>query len=128
MTPSETDALAERLWELLGKATPGPYDFMEGQDIIRAIRGDLAVPLFDVRTPFGDPDMKAPTVMHAGKVMFRANSQAARDSASIKQARHNGLYLITLLKSVPTLLTERAEMRARIAALAQEIDSKETVQ
>ena len=113
------DTTAARLEVLLERATKGPFEYMEGPNLIRALRGDLAVPLFEIREPYCDPDMPVPTVRLGDKVVCRANSRAARDSASRKQGRANGRFLLEVLNALPALLSERRELKEALAALTK---------
>lgn len=83
----------EELKRLAEAATPGPWDRMPGRGLVRAIRDDLAVPLFEPLEPYSDPLLEASTCRVGREVVFRANSQAARESAAIRQAVHNSAFI-----------------------------------
>lgn len=94
-------------------ATPGPWDRMPGRGLVRAIRDDLAVPLFEPLEPYSDPLLDAPTCRVGGEVVFRANSQAARESAAIRQGVHNAAFIaLANPAAVLDLLDEIAKLRA----------------
>jgi hypothetical protein len=98
-----TDTIAE-LRALLAKATGGPYDHMEGMGIVRALRGDVAIPLFETRTPWHDPQHGAPTVRLAGEVVFRANSEGAKTSEALGREWNNAALVTAALNALPALL------------------------
>lgn len=91
-----TCAELDHLEQLARAATPGPYDHMRGRGLVRAIRDDLAIPLFEALQPYGDPVEAAPTCRVGKEVVFRANSTAARDSAEMKRQWRNGEYAAAL--------------------------------
>ena len=100
------------LARLAEAATQGPWDRMVGRGLVRAIRDDLAVPLFEPLEPYSDPLLDAPTCRVGGKVVFRANSQAARESAAIRQAVHNAAFIAAANPAtVLALLSEIAALR-----------------
>ena len=100
------------LARLAEAATQGPWDRMVGRGLVRAIRDDLAVPLFEPLEPYSDPLLDAPTCRVGGKVVFRANSQAARESAAIRQAVHNAAFIVAANPTtVLALLSEIAALR-----------------
>ncbi len=96
----EARADLDRLEALAKAATPGPWDHMKGRNLVRAIRDDLAVPLFEAQEPYCDPLLGAPTCRVGSKVVFRANSEAARQSAAMKQEHHNAAYIAALNPAV----------------------------
>lgn len=110
------------LVRLAEAATQGPWDRMAGRGLVRAIRDDLAVPLFEPLEPYSDPLLDAPTCRVGGKVVFRANSQAARESAAIRQAVHNAAFIaaanpvtvLALLSEIAALRGERDDVCARL--------------
>ena len=116
MTP-----LAERiaeLQELMARATEGPYDHMEGRGLVRALRGDMAIPLYEVQEANYDPARPAPTVrQHDGSVLFRAKSHNAETSVGFRRQRANGDFLCAILNTLPDLLASHAAQKARIAEL-----------
>lgn len=117
-TPDLTPEVVEELRRLAEKATPGPWMRMTGRELVRAIRGDLAVPLFEALEPICDPALAAPTVRVGKEVVFRANSAGARKSASMKQQAANAAYIAAANPAVIlALLAERAADKARIAHL-----------
>jgi hypothetical protein len=88
--------------------------------LVRALRGDRAVPLFDVRDVWHDPESPPPTVRRAdGTVLFRAGSEGARTSAAIKQAHANCRGLTAILNALPSLLAAARERDALREALEQ---------
>lgn len=102
------------LARLAEAATPGPWDRMAGRGLVRAIRDDLAVPLFEPLEPYSDPLLDAPTCRVGGEVIFRANSQAARESAAIRQAVHNAAFIAAANPDrVLALIAEVAALRAQ---------------
>lgn len=110
-TTRETTDHAE-LARLAEAATKGPWDRMAGRGLVRAIRDDLAVPLFEPLEPYSDPLLDAPTCRVGGEVVFRANSQAARESAAIRQAVHNAAFIAAANPAtVLALLSEIAALR-----------------
>lgn len=103
--------LGREIERLAAKATPGPFDSMPGY-LIRAIRGDVAVPLFETREIY-DP-LRAPTVRDSrGKVQFRAGSHDAQVSRSERQKHANTQLVALLLNNVPLILQALAEKAAR---------------
>lgn len=124
MTTPITDADLERLEELAGKATPGPWDTLHGDGPVRAIRGDWAIPLFDVRAPSDDPEMPAPTVRVGSEVIARADSTKARSLAAFKQAHRNAAYLAAANPSaIRALITRLRESDALLRHLRNQLDS-----
>lgn len=120
--PSEIDGSALRA--LVEKATPGPFDHRDG--LVRAIRGEMAVPLFEAR-PVYDPSVKAPTVRFPdGEVIFRAGSHDARHSFAEHQCRKNGEALAAILNALPALLDERAASEQHRNDLADKIQDQLT--
>lgn len=91
-----------RLKELAAKATPGPFDTMNGC-LVRALRGDLAIPIFEPRVPMG-PDEPAPTVRFAGKVQMRAGSHDARYHYAMGAERVNVELVALLLNALPAII------------------------
>ena len=105
-------------------ATPGPWDRMPGRGLVRAIRDDLAVPLFEPLEPYSDPLLDAPTCRVGGEVVFRANSQAARESAAIRQGVHNAAFIaLANPAAVLALLDSDAEKDAAITRLEAELSA-----
>ena len=102
----------DALEALLAEATPGPFD-RHSTDLVRAIRGDLAVPLFEPRSPLGDPDMPAPTVRDGRRVIFKAGSFDAKFSAAMKREAANVRLVVALLNSAPAIISELRALRAR---------------
>ena len=99
---------------LVGRATPGPYDHRSG--LVRAIRGDMAVPLFEVRGVY-DPTIIPPTVRYPdGKVLFKAGSHDARHSYAEHQRGRNGDALAAILNTLSDLLST---IRSQEAALVE---------
>jgi hypothetical protein len=111
-----TDTIAE-LRALLAKATGGPWDHLEGMGIVRALRGDVAIPLFETRTPWHDPQHGAPTVRLAGEVVFRANSEGAKTSEALGREWNNAALVAAALNALPALLdwVEAGEKALRMA-------------
>jgi len=95
--------LSDELERLAKDATPGPYDTMPGS-LVRAIRGDVAIPILEARAPWGEI-IKAPTVRGAeGKVLFRAGSRGAEASMVIHAEHRNIELAATLLNNLPTII------------------------
>ena len=125
MTTTREPADHAELTRLAEAATPGPWDRMAGRGLVRAIRDDLAVPLFEPLEPYSDPLLDAPTCRVGGKVVFRANSQAARESAAIRQAVHNATFIaaanpatvLALLSEIAALRGERDGLKNRVSCL-----------
>lgn len=114
-TPNTIRAAAE-------KATPGPWDNMPGRNLVRAIRGDLAVPLFEAMEPYSDPLLETPTCRVGKNVVFRANSQGARQSAALRQECHNAAYIAAANpQAVLSLLDQLAEKEADHSILFSEL-------
>jgi hypothetical protein len=108
MTPPDLDALEK----LADEATPGPWERMPGRGLVRAIRDDLAVPLFEPLEPYADPLLEASTCRVGKDVVFRANSQAARESAAIRQAVHNAAFMVGAQPAtIKALVAELKEAR-----------------
>lgn len=106
MTAMDSDALVldtDKLRALAAASTPGPYD---GRDyLVRAIRGDLAVPLLESRGVGWDPENDGPTVRDAfGVVVFRKGSSDAKMSQAIGREHGNVRLVAYLLNSVPAIL------------------------
>jgi hypothetical protein len=102
--PTPDAGLAEELAALVAKATPGPYDGGT-LGLVRAIRGDMAVPLLEARSPFCDP-RPAPTVRNDdGSVLFRAGTIDARQSRAFREEHANVELVAWLLNNVPAILT-----------------------
>lgn len=94
--------LIARLEAAKAKATPGPYD-VGPCNIVRAIRGELAIPLFEPRFAFDA--LPAPTVRDkSGKVIFRANSHDARLSRSMAQEIANSALIVELVNNLPEII------------------------
>lgn len=94
--------LADELERLAKKATPGPYD-VTTTGLVRALRDDLAVPIFEPRQSY-DP-LPAPTVRYpSGKVQFRKNSEGAKISRAFREERANSQLVAALLNSLPAIL------------------------
>ncbi|MES2173895.1 MAG: hypothetical protein V4523_08095 [Pseudomonadota bacterium] len=117
-----TDTTIAELRELLAKATAGPYDHMEGMGIVRALRGDVAIPLFETRTPWHDPQHGAPTVRLAGRVIFRANSEGAKTSEALGREWNNAALVAAALNALPALL-DRVEVGEDILQRLHDYDS-----
>ena len=100
---NQDNAVAEALERLAALATPGPYD-VGPCNLVRALRDDLAVPLFEPRDTFMDP-IPAPTVRDgAGDLVFRAGSNGARTSRALKQEVVNSQLVAALLNNLPTII------------------------
>ena len=104
-----------QLKNLAEAATPGPWDHMKGRNLVRAIRDDLAVPLFEAQEPYSDPLLGAPTCRVGREVVFRANSEGARQSAAMRQEHHNAAFIAaanpeTVLSLISTIERQAEEV------------------
>lgn len=112
--------MIDELRALMGRATPGPYDAF-APDMVRAVREDIACPLFDVREPWGEFAEKAPTVRnHDGSVLMRANCEGAKISAALRQQHANCAYLLALLNAAPDLLDRIERMEGALRQCADQ--------
>lgn len=109
----------EKLRGLLARATAGPFDHMEGMGIVRALRGDVAIPLFETRTPWGDQHHGAPTVRLGKEVVFRANSEGARTSEALSREWNNAALVSAALNALPGLLDELERKTKALDAIKQ---------
>lgn len=96
-------SLAADLRALGERATPGPYDTtMTG--LVRALRGDLAIPIFESRWPYADTRV-APAVREAsGKVQFRSESEGARIAMASAAEWSNVKLAAALLNNLDTII------------------------
>jgi hypothetical protein len=119
------------LRELLEKATKGPWEHARGRGLVRALRGDLAVPLFEPLEPYADPDLeKSPTVRVGTEVVFRANSQGAQQSAALRCQHYNAALIVAAVNALPDLLStiegqaeEIEHMRTALSVGAWRLDT-----
>jgi len=112
----------DALEKLADEATPGEWKRMPGRGLVRAIRDDLAVPLFEPLEPYSDPLLTAPTCRVGKEVVFRANSQGARESAAIRQAIHNAAFVAAANPAtIKALIAELKEAR-KVAAYYADAD------
>jgi hypothetical protein len=106
----------DALEKLADEETPGEWERMPGRGLVRAIRDDLAVPLFEPLEPYADPMLSAPTCRVGKEVVFRANSQAARESAAIRQGCHNARFIAAANPAtIKALIAELKEAREHLA-------------
>jgi hypothetical protein len=107
---------------MLAEATPGPYDISSG--LLRAIRGDRAVPMFEVREIWWDPERPAPTVRHfSGKVQFRAGSQAAKIAHAFKMEGRNLRAVHAALSTLPALIQRIEALEEALRPFAEAADA-----
>lgn len=109
---SPPDGLREVLEELRAlseKATPGPWEHMQGLNLVRAIRGDLAIPVLEARAPYGDPLARGPTVRSAGEIVFRKGSKAADEAEAFKREWNNAALAAAAVNYVRTILSAKEE-------------------
>ncbi len=89
--------LKERLRDGLDGVTPGPWDVMTC-NTVRAIDGDVAIPIFDARTPW---------------------NKHRRTSTALKQEWHNARHVANCdPDNIRVLLAELESLEARIARLS----------
>jgi hypothetical protein len=101
--------LADKIEALAAKATSGPFDTLAGS-MVRAIRGDCAIPILESRSPY-DWTAKAPTVRQSdGSVLFRAGTLGAAHSRAFREEHANLELVAALLNNLPAIL---AVLRAR---------------
>lgn len=95
------------LMKLADEATPGPYD-ENVQDLVRAIRGDFAVPLLEMRVPYGD---------HVTRTGRRSHK---RDAEAFAQQYKNRHYFAALAPEVIKALCEVVVKAKRFVAHEKE--------
>lgn len=98
--------LIERLRAALEDVTPGPWDVMTC-NTVRAIDGDVAIPLFDARTPW---------------------KKHRHTSTVVKQEWHNCRYVVAAQPdNIRLLLAHIERLESRIEAMRAALDDAEAV-
>lgn len=109
-----TDEQIEEIKARADAATPGPWDTLTGS-VVRAIKGDFAVPIFESRAPVDWHKNKRLT----NKVMCAAYADEVRNATFIAHARTDIPLLISALESEK----KRAdEAEAELTRLREEIE------